>query len=308
MLRPGGTYVRCAALLAAVCSLALVSTSARAAVLKTGATGPRVAAVQKALGLTVDRFYGPATRRAVKRFQRRHGMTRDGIVGPATWQLIKQVRQQQRGSRVSRRARSRSGGGGSRVASRGSEVVRLQRALGIAADGVFGPGTNRAVKRFQRSHGLTADGVVGPATWNALGYPNMATVLKRRGARGGADRGIPYTVRRVIAAANRIAHKPYRYGGGHGRWDDVGYDCSGSISYALHGAGLLKSALASTGFMSYGAAGKGRWITIYANPGHAYMVINGRRFDTTGRAENGSRWQWRMRDSSRYVARHPVGL
>ena len=305
MSRSRGSY---AALLACALTLALVATAAAGGALKTGSTGPRVAAVQKALGLKVDRLYGPATRRAVKRFQRRHGMTRDGVVGPATWALIKQVRAQQRGTRAARRTTG-AGPGRGRTASRGSAVARMQRALGIGADGVFGPGTQQAVKTFQRSKGLTADGVVGPATWSALGYPNMSRVLKRKGTRGGADSGgIPFTVRRVIAAASRIAHKPYRYGGGHGRFEDSGYDCSGSISYALHGGGLLKAPLASSGFMSYGAAGKGRWITIYANPGHAYMVINGRRFDTTGRAESGSRWQWRSRDSSRYVARHPPGL
>jgi hypothetical protein len=112
----------------------------------------------------------------------------------------------------------------------------------------------------------------------------------------------------VIRAANRIATMPYKYGGGHGRWEDTGYDCSGSVSYALHGAGLLDSALTSGGFMSWGAAGPGRHITIYANPGHVYMVVNGRRFDTTGRSETGSRWQPNDRSSDGYVVRHPPGL
>ena len=165
-----------------------------------------------------------------------------------------------------------------------ASVHGLQRALGIAADGVFGPGTLRAVKRFQRSKGLTADGVVGPATWAALGHPGVTKVLKRR---GGASRsgggGLPITVRRVIAAASRIAHKPYRYGGGHASFNDSGYDCSGSVSYALHGGGLLSRPMDSGELMSYGAPGPGRYITIYAHSGHAYMVVHGRRFDTTGR-------------------------
>jgi peptidoglycan hydrolase-like protein with peptidoglycan-binding domain len=264
--------------------------TASAGALKTGATGARVGAVQKALGLHVDRVYGPATRRAVKRFQRRNGLTADGIVGPATWQLIKQRRAKQS-------AGSRSRGGGS--------VRTLQRELGIGADGVFGPGTESAVKAFQRAHGLTADGVVGPATWRALGV-SASRVLKRRGR--GSRSGLPIAVRRVIAAANRIAHKPYKYGGGHGRWNDSGYDCSGSVSYALHGGGLLDAALDSSALMSYGSRGKGRYITIYANPGHAFMVVNGRRFDTTGRDERGSRWQWRSRSTRGYSVRHPTGL
>jgi hypothetical protein len=118
----------------------------------------------------------------------------------------------------------------------------------------------------------------------------------------------PEVVKRVIAAGNKIATLPYRYGGGHARWVDTGYDCSGSVSYALHGAGLLDSALTSGDFMSWGAPGKGRWVTIYANPGHVYMVINGRRFDTTGRDESGSRWQSRSRSPAGYTVRHPRGL
>ena len=115
-------------------------------------------------------------------------------------------------------------------------------------------------------------------------------------------------MRQVIAAGNRIATMPYRYGGGHGNWNDSGYDCSGSVSYALHGAGLLDVALASGGFMGWGEPGPGRWISIYANSGHAFMVVAGRRFDTSGRAQTGSRWQAAMRDASGYVVRHPRGL
>jgi hypothetical protein len=118
----------------------------------------------------------------------------------------------------------------------------------------------------------------------------------------------PLAVRRVIAAGNRIADAPYTYGGGHGNWDSGGYDCSGSVSYALHGGGLLDTALASGAFTSWGEAGPGRWITVYANGGHAFMVVAGRRFDTTGRDQSGSRWQDAMRDTSGYVARHPRGL
>jgi hypothetical protein len=114
-------------------------------------------------------------------------------------------------------------------------------------------------------------------------------------------------VQSVIAAANAIAGRPYVYGGGHGSFDSAGYDCSGSVSYALHGGGLLSSPLDSTAFMSYGAPGPGRHITIYANSGHVYMTIDGRRFDTSARSETGSRWTGTGRSGSGYVVRHPVG-
>jgi hypothetical protein len=112
----------------------------------------------------------------------------------------------------------------------------------------------------------------------------------------------------VIRAANRIARKPYRYGGGHGRWRDSGYDCSGSISFALHAGGLLRSPLASGGFMRWGRRGRGRWITTYANAGHAYMVVAGLRFDTSARRRGGSRWTEVMRSRRGYKRRHPAGL
>jgi peptidoglycan hydrolase-like protein with peptidoglycan-binding domain len=277
-----------AALVALVLSTA---PPAHAGSLKRGAKGPRVAFVQKVLGLNVDRIFGKQTKRAVKRFQRSHGLTVDGVVGPATWAALK-------------RARGRTSAG-ARV-GRGT-VRMLQRALGIAADGIFGPGTYAAVKRFQRGKGLTPDGIAGPATWAALGHAGITRVLKRRGGASRSGGGLPIAVRRVIAAGNRIAHKPYKYGGGHGSFTDSGYDCSGSVSYALHGGGLLARPVDSGDFMSYGAPGKGRHITIYAHPGHVYMVVHGRRFDTTG-AGGGSRWQWEQRSSAGYTVRHPPGL
>jgi hypothetical protein len=157
---------------------------------------------------------------------------------------------------------------------------------------------------------MTVDGIVGPATWDVLGHHTITTILREQpaAAAGPAVGGLPLRVRRVIAAADRIARKPYRYGGGHGRWHDSGYDCSGSISYALWGAGLLTASRSSSGFMRWGSPGRGRWITVYAAPGHAFMVIAGRRFDTTGREETGTRWQPRMRSTADYVARHPAGL
>ncbi len=126
--------------------------------------------------------------------------------------------------------------------------------------------------------------------------------------RGGNGGGGSSTVARVLAAANRIATKPYRYGGGHGSFNDSAYDCSGSVSYALHGGGLLSAPMASGAFMSYGAPGPGKHITIYATSGHMYMTINGRRFDTSARRQSGSRWGGPRQTGGGYVVRHPPGL
>jgi cell wall-associated NlpC family hydrolase len=114
-------------------------------------------------------------------------------------------------------------------------------------------------------------------------------------------------VSRVISAGNEIARRPYVYGGGHGSFQSGGYDCSGSVSYALHGGGLLHSPQDSTSLESYGQSGAGRHITIYANSQHAFMVVNGRRFDTVAQHETGSRWSNSMTSTSGYVVRHPSG-
>jgi hypothetical protein len=119
----------------------------------------------------------------------------------------------------------------------------------------------------------------------------------------------PPRVKAVIAAANTITRKPYIYGGGHARWYDKGYDCSGSVSFALHGGKFLESPLPSGSLETWEEEGEGRWITIWANPGHAYAVIAGVRFDTSGDegGETGPRWHTELRDNIGYVARHPVG-
>jgi hypothetical protein len=118
----------------------------------------------------------------------------------------------------------------------------------------------------------------------------------------------PRKVVRVIEGANKIEDKPYRYGGGHGKWRDRGYDCSGAISYALHKAGLLDSPLDSSGFTRWGKRGKGDWITVYGNSGHAYAVIAGLRWDTSMTEGNGPGWSKEMRSSSGFKKTHPKGL
>jgi hypothetical protein len=129
--------------------------------------------------------------------------------------------------------------------------------------------------------------------------------------------GAPQQVVDAINAANQIVTKPYIYGGGHRSFISRGYDCSGSVSFALHGAGLVDTPLDSSDFMTWGEPGKGQWITVYTNPGHAFVVIAGLRFDTgfrdrMGKAHgaapgSGPRWGG-PRPTRGYKARHPLGL
>jgi hypothetical protein len=123
----------------------------------------------------------------------------------------------------------------------------------------------------------------------------------------------PSRVVAIISAANQVARKPYVYGGGHGRlkneiWIDTAYDCSGSVSFALASAGLVKSPMDSSALARFGRPGRGKWVTIYANAGHAFMTVAGLRFDTSGRQQTGSRWQTGNRGAGGFTVRHPPGL
>jgi peptidoglycan hydrolase-like protein with peptidoglycan-binding domain len=237
-------------------------------------------------------------------------------------------------------AQARLGDETLRKGDRGKDVRALQRLLRRAgfpgrADGVFGRATWVKVRTIERELGLRVNGVVTrrdvlriqvalrPAGGTG-GYSVDAKPKQRASVDGRTTPGAkavltkdglavppadaPQEVKDVIEAGNRIATKPYRYGGGHGKWEDSGYDCSGSVSYALHGGDLLDSPMPSGSFTSWGAAGKGEWITIYAHGGHIYMVVAGLRFDTSGRAQTGSRWQTEMRSPSGFTVRHPKGL
>ena len=204
--------------------------------------------------------------------------------------------------------------------SRGHDVRVLQSWLThlghpTGVDGVFGPATRRSVRGYERAVRLRVNGRVSRAEARAMRRrverPERATSSARMSSDGRtavAPAGAPARVVAAIRAANRITRKPYRYGGGHARFRDSGYDCSGAVSYVLHGAGLLRRPLDSSGLMSWGRRGSGRWITVYSNPGHAYIVIAGMRFDTSGSGERGPRWRTERRSSSGYVTRHSGGL
>jgi len=220
----------------------------------------------------------------------------------------------------------------------GTDVRVLQGFLtkvGVrtSVDGQYGPTTTRHVRTWERKSSLKADGRMSRANAAILrGQVNSGTsALQGTGGAGAgqtapaatdkatldpstglatAPADAPPAVAQVIAAANAIVGKPYRYGGGHGKWEDSGYDCSGSESYALHGANLISRPMDSTEFESFGDPGPGTWITSYANSGHSFMVVAGLRFDTgwNDSSSSGPKWSTKMRPSDGYVVRHPEGL
>ena len=213
-----------------------------------------------------------------------------------------------------------------REGTNGSDVKQLQRYLTqvgfqTTADGAFGPLTARSVRRFERSDGRPVNGVVPPRDARAIQAEaiqaepqeteSTETTGQARINREGlavAPADAPEAVKQVIAAGNEIAKKPYRYGGGHGSWNDSGYDCSGSVSYALHGAGLLNRPMDSSQLMGWRLPGRGEWITVYAHSGHTYLKVAGLRFDTSGLREDGTRWHDTPSSGSGYAVRHPRGL
>ncbi len=139
--------------------------------------------------------------------------------------------------------------------------------------------------------------------------PSPATRQSSSTGRAVAPASAPDEVKAVIAAANKIRKKPYKWGGGHGKWKDSGYDCSGSVSYALPGGHLLNKPLDSVGFERYGAKKHGSWITVYGSSSHAYMVVAGLRFDTSMTPGDGPGWSKKMRSTPEsYTKRHPRGF
>lgn len=138
-------------------------------------------------------------------------------------------------------------------------------------------------------------------------YPSVGKVKVSLG-RGRAPNSAPDAVHKVVAAANKINGKPYKYGGGHASFHDSGYDCSGSVSYVLGMAGLLQSPMSSAGFRSFGEKGPGKWITIYCRSGHVFLAIGGVRFDTTNQQTEGPGWRQDTRHLVGFEARHPRGF
>ena len=209
---------------------------------------------------------------------------------------------------------------------------QLQRTLNDAGyetnvDGEFGPHTQKRVRAFEGNEQRRVDGKVTPSDARVLkkaadrgetapGGEEPGPTAETPGERATVDEdgfavapaSAPQQVKDVIAAGNKIAKKPYKYGGGHGEASDTGYDCSGSVSYALRRAGLMEGSMPSGAMTRWGERGRGAWITVYANSGHVYMVVAGIRFDTSARKREGTRWTEKRRSRRGYRARHPEGL
>ena len=199
-------------------------------------------------------------------------------------------------------------------------------AHGQSSTGGAAAGEDRRAAESGATGGADAQAAPAPAAPATPLVPGRKAVLLPDGT-AAAPADAPLAVQQAIWAANALQAKPYRYGGGHARFADSGYDCSGTVSFALRGGGLLASPLDSSSFMSWGERGRGKWITVYTNPGHAYVVIAGLRLDTsaayvrsarvrTGRRaratakalERGPRWRPTRRPSGGFRARHPLGL
>jgi peptidoglycan hydrolase-like protein with peptidoglycan-binding domain len=222
-----------------------------------------------------------------------------------------------------------------RLGLRGKDVKQMQRALTAAgyrttADGQFGPDTRVSVMRYQRATGLRANGVLSrsealtlktatqtaTATTSATTANGSATIASDGELELPA--GAPTAVQEIVAAANSIIDTNYEWGGGHASFQSSGYDCSGAVSFALHGGDLLSSPEDSTGLETYGQPGKGTWVTVYSDPSHAFLVVDGRAFDTADyggpNIPSGSGPRWRLsptgnlQDGGSYIARHPSGL
>ena len=232
-----------------------------------------------------------------------------------------------------------SGGGDSRhlgdralcEGMRGHDVRVLQAYLTVAGfgavvDGDFGPDTLQSVIAFEQERGLDANGVVTYAVSQDLraavaavqASPPTGKVRINADGTATAPADAPPAVQEMIAAANQIIDTSYCVGGGHGSWNSSCYDCSGSVSFVLHGAGLLSSPEDSTGLESWGSPGPGQWVTVYADASHAFIVIGGRAFDTADfggpntPAGTGPRWRsdplGNLQDGGNYVVRHMGGL
>jgi peptidoglycan hydrolase-like protein with peptidoglycan-binding domain len=268
--------------------------------LKQGMSGSDVKTAQKLLiktgeRLTADGQFGPATKRAVTSFEQTEGLQPNGRLETDEAPALEQAAQEGATSRQSdpESADATDPTGATTPATSPATAPTTPATTGATG----GTTTTMGGATPTPTPSTTAPAPLGPGDVATLNADGTAT----------APASAPPEVQAIIAAGNEIASKPYRYGGGHTRkWKDSGYDCSGSVSYALHGAGLLDTPMPSGNFETWGDAGPGQWVTIYARGDHMYMIVAGLRFDTSGAKP--SRWQTSKRSSKGFVVRHPTGL
>jgi cell wall-associated NlpC family hydrolase len=186
--------------------------------------------------------------------------------------------------------------------SAGAKAGAAPRRAGVVSVSSAGSqGLAQPVSLSEVRSQLTASGMSASTTQATLTADGLAV----------APVGAPAAVQEVIAAGNQIAHLPYVWGGGHLRYEDTGYDCSGSLSYVLAAARLLDRTVTSGQLETWGSPGPGKWITVFATGGHTFMYVAGLRFDTVALAETGTRWSDRRADepdAASFVVRHPAGL
>jgi peptidoglycan hydrolase-like protein with peptidoglycan-binding domain len=244
--------------------------------LAVGARGHDVKVLQKDLtklgyAAATDGQFGPQTRVSVRSFERAAGLQVDGIISAREARTLK------------------------RVALAGREAGAVSSTPATKTVTTVAPTMTTAPAAPAEATGQIA---TSPPAVGTIGADGLAI----------APAGAPPAVVAIIAAGNQIAFKPYLYGGGHDTWQAPGYDCSGSVSFALHGAGLIDTPMSSYDFPGWGDPGPGQWVTIYGMASHAYMVVAGLRFDTSASKGGGSRWTTEQRSSDGYVAVHPAGL
>lgn len=322
-------------------SVALAAPNLGSRVLREGMSGGDVRTLQKDLTkagfrTATDGDFGPATARSVLAFERRYRLRPNGVVDAGFVRRLQSALMANSQKTAGRSSQTHVFGTRTlKEGMSGPDVSTLQQDLTTAGypttvDGSFGPGTQSSVVTFQRATGLVANGIftTNDATILEKATQASATPVSTTPASGTATinpdgtatapPGAPMVVQQVIAAANQIISKPYEYGGGHGSFTSSGYDCSGAVSYALHGGNLLSTPEDSVQLESFGSAGKGQWITVYADSGHAWVVVAGIAFDTANYggpnipAGNGPRWRTNptgnLADGGNYVIRHPAGL
>jgi peptidoglycan hydrolase-like protein with peptidoglycan-binding domain len=249
-----------------------------------GARGHDVRLLQKdltKLGFTAvsDGQFGPRTRLSVRMFERSAGLQVSGVISARQARTLKRIAAK-----------------GLEAGAVSTQTTQQQPLTTTPATQTTGPAT-----------GATTPTLVAAPTGQVAAPPPAVASIGADGL-AVAPAGAPAAVVAIIEAGNAIAFMPYRFGGGHEAWKDTGYDCSGSVSFALHGAGLLDTPLSSYDFPTWGDGGPGQWVTIYANDSHAYMIVAGLRFDTSASKNGGSRWTAEPRSPAGYIAVHPAGL